>query len=253
MSPSLARPVRRRSLCPSFVALAGLVAVVALSVSRPPSVARAGDPPAPAVPAASPRQAALEAVIHRLERHLAFLRKARTELESGRTEPVPADDLARHRMDVDRRGVREVSRYESARLKVAAALVEAESSKDVAKASDAKAALDALDSRFVDTMKKLEASLDAPPNATPKAAAGDATPTKSATGTPSKGGTTPKAGTPPKKASKPTGDSSMSGGSSSEGSSQDDEDADETTGEDSIDDEDGDDGDDDAAAGDVAE
>ena len=192
--------VRRSSLGLSLAALAGLVAVVAASLALAPSSVGAGEPAGPAGPAiaVSPRQAALDAVIHRLERHLSFLRKSRTELESGRPEPTPVDDVARHRAEVDQRGVREVSRYEAARVKAVAALVEAETSKDAPKIGDAKAALDTLDSKFVDAMKKLEESLLAPP----KAATKDDDKAKDG------------ADAPPKKAPKPAGKSSMSGGSS---------------------------------------
>jgi hypothetical protein len=163
-------PSRRFSPRSALAAVGGLVAAAALSFALPSSPAFAGDPAPAAVPAVSPRQAALEAVIHRLERHLAFLRKSRTELESGRPEPVPADDVARHRAEVDQRGVREISRYEAARAKAVTALAEAEVTKDAAKIGDAKAALDTLDSKFVDGMKRLEESLDAPPSPLQKAA-----------------------------------------------------------------------------------
>lgn len=231
MSPVRRFPSRVSSRL-AFGVLAGLAAVVAPSFSMSPTSARAGDPPPAAAPAVMPRQAALEAVIHRLERHLAFLRKSRTELESGRPEPSAADDLARHRADVDRRGMREVSRYESARGKAVAALLDAEASKDPVKVGEAKAALDTLDSKFVDVMKKLEASPVTPPSvpgASKKAESGDATPPKNAESS------------PPKKASKPTGKSSNSGGPShgdpaSESDSNDDEDVQDDAGDDGDDD-----------------
>lgn len=190
----------------SFVAPAGLAAVLALSFALPPSSARAGEPPpaAAAAPAAvvPPRQAALDVVIRRLERHLSLLRKARTELESGRTEPVPVDEAARRRVDVDLRALRDASRYEGARAKAVATLVEAETSRDAAKVADAKAALDTLDAKLLDGMKKLEESLEALPNQAAKGTAGEAVPPKHAPST------APKKA--PKETTKAAGASAMS-------------------------------------------
>lgn len=131
--------------------------------------ARADEPVAAAAPAVAPRQAALDVVIRRLERHLTALRKARAELESGRAEPAPEGDVARRRADVDLRAVREVVRYEAARVKAAAALAEAVASKDAGRIGDAQATLDTLDTRLVEAVDKLEKSLEAPPGKAPPA------------------------------------------------------------------------------------
>ena len=194
-SPDRNSPVCRGRNALGSIALLVAAAAATVLLSAP---ARADEPVvvAAAAPTVPPRQAALEVAIRRLERHLASLRKSRTELESGRPEPVPADDAARRRTDVDHRTLREVTRYESARAKALAALTEAETAKDAAKIGDAAAALDVLDTKFVDTVKKLEESLDAPPA---KAAAGDPKPADSKAGEP-KSGDSPA----PKKAPKPT-------------------------------------------------
>lgn len=220
---------------------AGALTLAAL-LALPARHALAGDvaaPPAPETPALrspaeaapAPRQAALDAAIRRLERHLALLRKARTELVSNRPEPSATDETARRRADAGPRGLREISRYEAARARALAALDGATAAKDTVKAGEAAAALEALDSRFADTMKKFEESLDDPAKAGAKAAvAPGAKPGAGAkAGDDSKGGD-PKAGTSAprtrRKASKPAGDGSMSEGGASDEEVADDDDTD---------------------------
>src|SRR5262245_2763046 len=65
--------------------------------------APAGAAGQPAASAASLRLTAVESEIRHLERTLQYLRKARTELNAGRAEPVPSDDAAKRVREVDLR------------------------------------------------------------------------------------------------------------------------------------------------------
>jgi hypothetical protein len=144
-------------------------ALLAAAAAAAPSCAFADDasgpPPAPAASAAtppSPRFAALDQEIRHLERHLSMLRKARTELAAGRSEPVPVDEAARHDRDVQAKALREVQRYESSRAKAVAQYVEASSpGKDGAtnetKAAEARAAVEQADRAFLVALAKLDA------------------------------------------------------------------------------------------------
>src|SRR5262245_40370524 len=76
----------------------------------------AAPPAAAAAPEPSLRQTAVDVAIRQLERHLAGLRKTRSELRAGHPEPVLADD-DRRQHDLDTRAMREVARYEAARSK----------------------------------------------------------------------------------------------------------------------------------------
>jgi len=140
---------------------------------------------APAAPA-TPRYAALDQEIRRLERHLAVLRKARAELAAGRSEPVPLDEAARREHDAQARAFREMQRYESSRAKAVAQYVEATSpgkdgKTDDAKAADARASVEQIDRGFLAAMAKIDAppasvspKADAPKADAPKKPAADA-------------------------------------------------------------------------------
>jgi hypothetical protein len=124
-------------------------------------------PAAPVAPATEPslRQSAVDAAIHQLERHLATLRKTRTDLHAGRAEAAPSDDDARRLRELDVRGMREVVRYEASRAKALAAVSTAAAAADAAKATEAQAAVEAADKRFVESMKKLDDERDNPKTA----------------------------------------------------------------------------------------
>ena len=158
------RPIRRGRVA-SLLLLANALGAAAIA---PPLLA--GEPAASPAPVVAPpviasaaepaRKTALDAVIRRLERHLTMLRRARNELAAGRTEPLPSDEAARRRAEVDLRGVREVSRYEAGRTRALAALSDAEQAKDAAKIAEARGAIEAIDVKFVDAMRRLEESLE---------------------------------------------------------------------------------------------
>ncbi|HVG94145.1 MAG TPA: hypothetical protein VND21_06845, partial [Planctomycetota bacterium] len=82
-------------------------------------------------------------------------RKARTEVNAGRPEPVALDDEARRARDADLKALREIMKYESARTKALAALAQAS---DAATDSEARTALDAADREFLDAMAKVAAA-----------------------------------------------------------------------------------------------
>lgn len=145
---------------------------------------KAGAPQAPGVGAASaaapsPRAAAVEAEVRALERVLAALRRARTDLRAGRPEPMPVDEASRRAHEADTRALREVVRYEATRSKTLAALAKAVEAKDDAKAAEARTALETLDGAFVATLDRAESggpaakasgSGDHAPQGAPKAA-----------------------------------------------------------------------------------
>lgn len=163
-------PLRR---LPPFVAAAA-IGTCAFALSTLP-FALAGDPkpaPAPApAPAQAPtpqaggpgvgtmsasRLAALDAEIRHLEHHLTALRRARNDGRDGRAETEPTDDAGQRAREADLRSMREIARYEGARAKGLAAAEQAASAKDEAKLAETRTALDALDQRFIDALRKID-------------------------------------------------------------------------------------------------
>ena len=148
----------------AVLTIAGLVGLGALGGrARAAPVA----PAAPAVAAAptplSPRHAALDQEIRRLERHLSTLRKARSEIAAGRSEPVPIDEAARRERETQAKALREIQRYESSRTRAVAAYVEATSpGKDGAtnteKAAEARGSVEQIDRGFLAALAKIDAA-----------------------------------------------------------------------------------------------
>jgi len=160
-----------------------VLVLIAAAAAVPSAPAHAGDdapPLAPAAPAPqsaapqaaapAPRMAAVDLEIRALERRLTVLRRARTDLHAGKGEALATDDDARRVADSDLRAVREVARYEAARVKALAGLNQALAGHDEAKATEARTALDALDARFAEAIAKLEAARDGTAVAKPAAA-----------------------------------------------------------------------------------
>jgi hypothetical protein len=148
----LARPFAAFAGSAALVALAAVVAVLA---AVPASPARAGEPPPPAASVPAPRATALDLEIRHLEKRLQGLRKARTEVNAGRPEPVALDDDARRSREADLKALREIVKYESSRTKALAALAQAS---DAATDAEARTALEAADREFLDAMAKIAAA-----------------------------------------------------------------------------------------------
>ena len=170
-------PWSRSSSRSRVLRAASLAAFVTAFAVTVPSAARAADPvaPPPVPPAAgsptagsptdlapgatesvAPRLAVVEAEVRAVERWLGVLRRVRTDLRAGRDDAAPASDEVQAARELALRGVREVLRYESVRTKAVAALATATQAHDEPKVAEAKAALDAADTKLADALARIE-------------------------------------------------------------------------------------------------
>jgi len=94
--------------------------------------------------------------VRAVERWLGVLRRVRTDLRAGRDDAAPASDEVQAARELALRGVREVLRYESVRTKAVAALATATQAHDEPKVAEAKAALDAADTKLADALARIE-------------------------------------------------------------------------------------------------